>query len=59
VVGFVRLVQRVQTETGIDTMDVRPLAQPWMYLILLGLTVLLGLVDSWAIGTAITLNAGM
>jgi hypothetical protein len=59
VVGFARLVQRVQAETGIDTTDVRPLAQPWMYLILLGLTVLLGLVDSWAIWTAITLNAGM
>lgn len=54
IVGFARLVELVQAQTGIDTTDVRPLAQPWMYLILLGFTLLLLLVDSWTIWTALT-----
>ena len=51
VVGFAKLVQQVQTKTGIDTTDVRPLAQPWMYLILLGFTLMLLAIDSWTIWT--------
>ena len=54
VVGFARLVKLVEAHTGIDTTDVRPLAQPWMYLILLGFTLLLLLVDGWTIWTALT-----
>lgn len=54
VVGFARLVQTVAAKTGIDTRDVKPLAQPWMYLILLVLTILLLLVDSWAIAADLT-----
>ena len=54
VVGFSRLVELVQAKTGIDTTDVRPLAQPWMYLILLGFTTLLLLIDTWTISTALT-----
>jgi hypothetical protein len=54
VAGFARFVEIVQAKTGIDTTDVRPLAQPWMYLILLGFTLLLLLVDGWAIATALT-----
>lgn len=54
VVGFTRLVKLVEAHTGIDTTDVRPLAQPWMYLILLGFTLLLLLVDGWTIWTALT-----
>lgn len=57
VVGFARLVQLVQNYTGIDTTDIRPLAQPWMYLILLGFTFLLFLVDGWTILTAV--NQGL
>lgn len=53
VAGFARLVREVQAKTGIDTTDVKPLAQPWMYLILLGLTILLLLVDAWTITTAL------
>jgi hypothetical protein len=53
VAGFSRLVRVVQERTGIDTRDVRPLSQPWMYLILLGLTLLLLLVDCWIIWTAL------
>lgn len=52
VVGFARLVRYVQAKTNIDTRDVRPLSQPWMYVILLGLTTLLLLVDIWAIAQA-------
>ncbi len=52
VVGFARLVRYVQAKTDIDTRDVKPLAQPWMYIILLGLTALLLLVDVWTIMTA-------
>ena len=55
VAGFSRLVRLVQDRTGIDTSDVRPLAQPWMYVTLLGLTLLLLLVDSWTIWTALEL----
>jgi hypothetical protein len=54
VVGFAQLVRLVEAHTGIDTTDVRPLAQPWMYLILLGFTLLLLLVDGWTIWTALT-----
>ncbi|WOD38208.1 hypothetical protein [Nodosilinea sp. E11] len=55
VAGFARLVELVQTHTGLDTQDVKPLAQPWMYFILLGFTLLLLLVDVWTITTALTL----
>ncbi|MDX2214273.1 MAG: hypothetical protein SFY66_13370 [Oculatellaceae cyanobacterium bins.114] len=51
VAGFARLVRYVQAKTGIDTADVRPLAQPWMYLILLVFTVALLLMDAWTIWT--------
>ncbi len=54
VAGFNRLVEIIQARTTINTQDVRPLAQPWMYFILLGVTVLLLLVDIWAIWTAAT-----
>ena len=53
VAGFARLVKLVEAKIGIDMTDVRPLAQPWMYLILLGFTLLLLLVDGWTIWTAV------
>ncbi len=52
VVGFARLVRYVELRTGIDTRDVKPLSQPWMYITLLGLTAGLLLVDIWTIATA-------
>ena len=52
VVGFARLLRYVEAKTDIDTQDVKPLSQPWMYIILLGLTALLLLVDIWTIATA-------
>ena len=54
VVGFARMVKLVEAKTGIDTTDVRPLAQPWMYLILLAFTLMLFLADGWTIWTAFT-----
>ncbi len=52
VVGFARLVRTVEAKTGIDTQDVTPLAQPWMYLFLFVMTVLLLLMDAWTVWTA-------
>lgn len=57
IAGFARLVRHIQAKTGLDTQDVRPLAQPWMYLILLGMTGILLLVDIWTIWTAQTLGS--
>lgn len=53
VAGFAQLVRQVQAKTAIDTTDVRPLAQPWMYFILLGCTVLLLFLDAVTIAAAI------
>ncbi|MFE1747290.1 hypothetical protein [Coleofasciculus sp. H7-2] len=54
VVGFARLVKLVEDKTGIDTTDVRPLSQPWMYLILLVFALLLFVTDGWTIWMATT-----
>lgn len=56
IAGFARLVQRVETYTGLDTQDVKPLAQPWMYAILLLFTLMLLAVDSWTLWTATQLG---
>ncbi|MEM9772881.1 MAG: hypothetical protein AAF889_15045 [Cyanobacteria bacterium P01_D01_bin.73] len=56
VAGFAKMVGIVEEKTSIDTSDVRPLSQPWMYLILLGITALLGLVDIWTITTAVAMQ---
>lgn len=53
VAGFAELVRLVQSQTGIDTQDVRPLAQPWMYLFLLALTIMLLAIDAWTIAAAL------
>ena len=59
IAGFARLVNLVQAKTGIDTSNVYPLAQPWMYMILLGLSLLLLLVDGWTITNALILIGHM
>ncbi|EAW35691.1 hypothetical protein [Lyngbya sp. PCC 8106] len=56
IAGFAQLVRIVQQKTGIDTTDVRPLAQPWMYFILFGFTLLLFLIDIWTITTAFSVG---
>jgi hypothetical protein len=53
IAGFAELVRQVEAKTGIDTTDVRPLSQPWMYLFLLVLTVFLLAIDTWTIWTAL------
>lgn len=57
IAGFAELVRRVQAQTGIDTTDVKPLSQPWMYLILLAFTLLLLAIDGWTILTAMGMAA--
>lgn len=57
IAGFARLVKIVEEKTGIDTRDIRPLSQPWMYLILLVFSIFLLLVDGWTIWTALTMNS--
>ncbi|MEL6381223.1 MAG: hypothetical protein AAFQ89_01880 [Cyanobacteria bacterium J06626_18] len=52
IAGFAELLRYVEAHTTIDTRDVKPLAQPWMYLILLGFSLLLLLVDAWTLWTA-------
>ncbi|MGF1590179.1 MAG: hypothetical protein ACFCU7_13220 [Pleurocapsa sp.] len=56
VAGFNRMVNLVSEKTGIDTFDIRPLAQPWMYLILFIFTMFLWLIDGWTIWTATHLS---
>jgi hypothetical protein len=53
-IGFAKMVKLVEAKTGINTQDVRPLAQPWMYLILLLFTLMLFLADGWTIWTAVS-----
>lgn len=52
IAGFAELLRYVEANTQIDTQDVKPLAQPWMYLILLVFSLLLLLVDVWTLWTA-------
>ena len=52
IAGFAELLRYVEAYTSIDTRDVKPLAQPWMYVILLGFSILLLLVDGWTLWTA-------
>jgi hypothetical protein len=53
IAGFNNLVKLIQTYSSINTTDIYPLAQPWMYFALLGLTAFLLLTDLWTISTAI------
>ena len=53
IAGFAELLRYVETYTNLDTRDVKPLAQPWMYVILMVFSCLLLLVDGWTLWTAI------
>lgn len=50
---FSQLVLKVQEKTQIDTSKVKPLAQPWMYALLFGFSLMLLGVDAWTISTAL------
>ena len=52
IAGFNKMVNIITEKTGIDTVDIRPLSQPWMYLILFSCTMILWLFDGWTIWTA-------
>jgi hypothetical protein len=54
IVGFKRMLDLIKLKTGIDTADVKPLAQPWMYATLLGTAMLLAIADLWILGSAWT-----
>ncbi len=55
IAGFAKMVREVQVKTNIDTTNVYPLSQPWMYLILFIFTFFLLLIDAWTIVTAVSL----
>ncbi|NEQ42028.1 MAG: hypothetical protein F6K00_00075 [Leptolyngbya sp. SIOISBB] len=52
IAGFAELLRHIEANTHINTQDIRPLAQPWMYLILLVFSLLLLLIDGWTVWTA-------
>jgi hypothetical protein len=52
VVGFHRMLRLIQLKTGIHTEDIKPLAQPWMYGLLLGAALALAIADVWIVWTA-------
>ena len=52
IAGFAQLLRQVESKTNLDTRDVKPLAQPWMYLILLVCTLGLLAIDAWVLGVA-------
>jgi hypothetical protein len=54
VAGFSKLVRAIQAKTNLDMQDVKPLAQPWMYFILLFFSLILLLFDGWIIHQALT-----
>lgn len=49
VAGFAALVQAIAAHTDLDLRDVKPLAQPWMYGALMGISLLLLAVDGWTL----------
>jgi hypothetical protein len=57
VVGFTQMMRLIQAKTGIDTQDVKLLAQPWMYATLLATAGLLALTDGWLLWTIFTAPA--
>ncbi|MFZ4640037.1 MAG: hypothetical protein ACOYMP_06525 [Nodosilinea sp.] len=56
VAGFARLLKLVETYTHLDTSDIKPLAQPWMYGLLFLLSLGLLLIDGWVVATALSLG---
>jgi hypothetical protein len=57
IAGFSRMLRLIEIKTGIDTRDVKPLAQPWMYAALLGVASLLAIADLWVIHHVLTASA--
>lgn len=55
VAGFARLLDYIQAHTPINMNDVKPLAQPWMYILLFGCALFLWLIDAWVIWMSVSL----
>jgi hypothetical protein len=51
IAGFTKMLSIVEAQTGIDTSDIYPLAQPWMYFILFICTIFLLAIDILVIVT--------
>ncbi len=49
IAGFKKMLQFIQLKTDIDTKDIRPLSQPWMYFLLFIFSLFLLLIDTWTI----------
>lgn len=52
--GFSQMLRLIELNTSINTRDVKPLAQPWMYLMLLIAAGLMAIADIWIIWTALS-----
>ncbi|HEY9826274.1 MAG TPA: hypothetical protein V6D19_12560 [Stenomitos sp.] len=53
IAGFTRMVKLIHEKTGIDTKDIKPLAQPWMYGFLLVAAGFLAIADGWTLWTVV------
>ncbi|NCJ05947.1 hypothetical protein GS597_05350 [Synechococcales cyanobacterium C] len=51
VAGFAAMTRQIEDHTGLDLRAVKPLAQIWMYSILLGFVLMLAGVDGWVLWT--------
>lgn len=49
VAGFSQMLRFIQTQTGLDTTLIRPLAQPWMYGLLGLFALLMFAIDAWVL----------
>jgi len=54
VAGFAQMTRTIEEQTSLKMATVKPLAQVWMYGILLGFSILLALTDAWILWTGIS-----
>lgn len=54
VAGFAQMTRTIEAQTGLKMVTVKPLAQVWMYGILLGFSLLLALIDIWILWTGMS-----
>lgn len=58
VAGFAQMTRTIEDQTGLKMVAVKPLAQVWMYGMLLGFGLLLALADVWILWTGISYLGG-
>lgn len=49
IAGYAQMTRTIQSKTGLDLSTAKPLAQVWMYGLLLAVSLMLGLVDAWVV----------